>query len=98
MTGTDVGHSHDKGTMWGMSGLADVDIVASPRGCGEDLVVAGLAEGVGEPLETLVQTVTGCSASRLDVLWMMSALVRCSLHEVDLPRRVVGGCEDRACQ
>ena len=32
------------------------------------LVVAGLAERVAQPFETLVQTVTGCSASRLDVL------------------------------
>jgi hypothetical protein len=32
------------------------------------LVVAGLAKGVAQPFETLVQTVTGCSASRLDVL------------------------------
>jgi hypothetical protein len=32
------------------------------------LVVAGLAERVAQPFETLVQTVTGCGASRLDVL------------------------------
>jgi hypothetical protein len=32
------------------------------------LLVAGLAEGVAEPLETFVKTVTGSSASRLDVL------------------------------
>jgi hypothetical protein len=33
-----------------------------------DLVVAGLAERVAQPFETLVKTVTGCGASRLDVL------------------------------
>jgi hypothetical protein len=32
------------------------------------LVVAGLAERVAQPFETLVQTVTGCGASGLDVL------------------------------
>lgn len=32
------------------------------------LVVASLAERVAQPLETLVETVTGGSASRLDVL------------------------------
>lgn len=33
------------------------------------LLVAGLAEGVAEPLETFVETVTGGSAGRLDVLF-----------------------------
>ena len=33
------------------------------------LLVAGLAEGVAEPLETLVETVTGGGASGLDVLF-----------------------------
>jgi len=33
-----------------------------------NLVVTGLAERVAQPLETLVETVTGGSASRLDVL------------------------------
>jgi hypothetical protein len=32
------------------------------------LVVAGLAERVAQPFETLIQTVTGCGAGRLDVL------------------------------
>ena len=36
---------------------------------GAHLLVASLAEGVAEPLQTLVKTVTGGSASRLDVLW-----------------------------
>lgn len=98
MTEAGFGRGHDRGTIWGMSGQADVDIVASLRGSGEDLVVAGLAEGVGQPLETLVQTVTGCSASRLDVLLEMLAFAQCSVLEVNLPRRVVGGCGDRACQ
>ena len=35
---------------------------------GAHLLVASLAEGVAEPLETLVKTVTGGSASGLDVL------------------------------
>lgn len=34
----------------------------------ERLVVTGFAKGVAEPFETLVQTVSGCGASRLDVL------------------------------
>lgn len=34
----------------------------------DSLVVASLAQGVAQPLETLVKTVTGGSASRLDVL------------------------------
>lgn len=34
------------------------------------LLVTRLAEGSGEPLETLVQTVSGSSAGRLDVLLM----------------------------
>ena len=36
--------------------------------CNFSLLVAGLAEGGGEPLETLVQTVTGSGAGGLDVL------------------------------
>ena len=40
----------------GCLGWQTVDIVALLRSRGEDLVVAGLAERVGEPLETLVQT------------------------------------------
>jgi hypothetical protein len=32
------------------------------------LVVAGLAERVAQPFETLVQTVAGCGAGGLDVL------------------------------
>lgn len=81
-----------------MSGLADVDIVASLRTGGKDLVVTGLAEGVGQPLETLVQTVTGCSAGRLDVLWRLLARGQYRALRVSLPRRVVGGCEGRACR
>lgn len=34
-----------------------------------NLLVARLSEGVGEPLETLVETITGGSASGLDVLF-----------------------------
>jgi hypothetical protein len=33
------------------------------------LLVAGLAEGVAEPLKTFVETVTRCGASGLDVLF-----------------------------
>jgi hypothetical protein len=53
-----------------LSGLADIDNGASlPRsGAPTTLVVARLAERVAQPLETLVQTVTGSRASRLDVL------------------------------
>ena len=36
------------------------------------LLVAGLAERVAEPLKTLVKTVTGGSASGLDVLYKLS--------------------------
>jgi hypothetical protein len=32
------------------------------------LVVASLAERVAQPFETLIQTITGCGASGLDVL------------------------------
>lgn len=35
------------------------------------LVVAGLAQRVAEPFETLVQTVTGGGASGLDVLFAL---------------------------
>lgn len=35
------------------------------------LVVAGLAETVAQPFETLVQTVSGGGASGLDVLWFV---------------------------
>lgn len=33
------------------------------------LLVTRLSEGVGEPLETLVQTISGRSAGGLDILW-----------------------------
>ena len=63
-----------------------------------NLVVSGLAEGVAQPLETLVETVSGGSASRLDVLQGVSG----DALEVGVtrnsPRHVVGGCEDQACQ
>jgi hypothetical protein len=68
VTEIDFGLDMERGTIWGMSGLADVDIVASLRTVCEDLVVTSLAERGGQPFETLVQTVTGCSAGRLDVL------------------------------
>lgn len=97
MAETGLGHGHG-GTICGMSGLADVDIVASLRTGGEDLVVAGLAEGVGQPLETLVQAVTGCSAGRLDVLWGLLARGQYKDLRVDSPRRVVGGCGGQACR
>jgi hypothetical protein len=42
--------------------------VARVRCARSVLVVAGLAERVAQPLETLVQTVAGCGASGLDVL------------------------------
>ena len=65
---------------------------------GAHLLVASLAEGVAEPLQTLVKTVTGGSASRLDVLQGVSG----DALEVGVtrnsPRHVVGGCEDQACQ
>ena len=32
------------------------------------LVVARLAEGIAQPFETLVETISGCGAGRLDVL------------------------------
>jgi len=44
-----------------------------------DLVVAGLAERVAEPLKTLVQTVTGRRASRLDVPGTLSEAVEAEL-------------------
>ena len=88
----------ERGTIYGMSGLADVDIVASLRTGWRSLVVAGLAEGVGQPLETLVQTVTGCSTGRLDVLWRLLACGRYRDLRLNLPKRVVGGCGGRACQ
>lgn len=34
------------------------------------LLVASLAERVAQPFQTLVQTVTGSGAGRLDVLWI----------------------------
>jgi hypothetical protein len=50
-------------------GCADVDKCWSlrPTWVGS-LVVASLAERVAQPFETLIQTVTGCGASGLDVL------------------------------
>jgi hypothetical protein len=50
-------------------GYADVDKcwLLLPT-CADRLVVASLAERVAQPFETLVQTVTGCGARRLDVL------------------------------
>lgn len=39
------------------------------------LLVAGLAEGVAEPLETFVETVTGGGAGRLDVLFQGSSVL-----------------------
>jgi hypothetical protein len=66
---------------------------------GAHLLVAGLAEGVAEPLQTLVKTVTGGSASRLDVLWKRS--VGCTSFVsliVDVPRRAASGSAGQACQ
>lgn len=98
MTETGLGLDMERGTICGMSGLADVDIVASLRTRREDLVVAGLAERVGQPLKTLVQTVTGCGASRLNVLRDVLAPDLLVMLGVNLPRRVVGGCGDQACR
>lgn len=97
-TETGLGLDMERGTICGMSVLADVDIVASLRTSKEDLVVASLAERVGQPLETFVQTVTRCGASRLDVLWNLSACDQPVMDGSDLPRRVVGGCGDQACR
>jgi hypothetical protein len=44
-----------------------------------NLVVSGLAEGVAQPLETLVETVSGGSASRLDVPGTLSEAVKTEL-------------------
>jgi len=44
-----------------------------------NLVVSGLAEGVAQPLETLVETVSGGSASRLDVPGTLSEAVKTKL-------------------
>lgn len=65
------------------------------------LLVAGLAQGGGEPLKTLVQTITGSSASRLDVLSGMLAQAVGQTWKssiCDLPMPVVAGCGDRACR
>jgi hypothetical protein len=62
------------------------------------LVVAGLTERVAQPLETLVQTVTGCSASGLDVLEAILAQRFKEGCRVNVPKRVVGGCEGQACR
>jgi len=47
--------------------------------CKNNLVVASLAERVAQPLETLVKTVTGCGASRLDVPGALSEAVEAKL-------------------
>lgn len=39
------------------------------------LLVTSLSESGGEPFETLVQTISGCGTSRLDVLLWESMLV-----------------------
>jgi hypothetical protein len=63
-----------------------------------NLVVTGLAEGVAQPLETLVETVTGGSASRLNVLRGISSIALGVKVAQNIPRHVVGGCEDQACR
>jgi hypothetical protein len=71
------GFCHQWGVRYNMSGLADVDmrdLLQTVRST--NLVVAGLAERVAQPLETLVETVTGGSASRLDVLQGVSKTPR----------------------
>lgn len=52
--------------LWSELCVADLDDVAEI--VRDDLVVAGLAERVAQPFETLVETVSGSSASGLDVL------------------------------
>lgn len=53
-------------------------------------IAVGFAKSVGEPLQTLVQTVTGGSAGRLDELWGSAA---CSGKRVyiqgDIPKHGV---------
>lgn len=59
---------------------ADVDLRNSLNSsCTDNLVVAGLAERVAQPFKTLIQTVTGCSASRLDVPSTLSETVEAKL-------------------
>jgi hypothetical protein len=54
-----------------MQTLANAD--RSCRHARVGLVVAGLAERVAQPFETLIQTVTGRGASGLDVLeWLLA--------------------------
>jgi hypothetical protein len=61
------------------------------------LVVASLAERVAQPFEALVETITGCSASRLDVLInCQTSLVPAQNH--DLPRHAGGDCGGQACR
>ena len=71
------------------------------------LLVTSLAEGVAEPLETLVETVTRGSASGLDVLFKKVSEMYCfSLAQAsrvilrieDVPRRAASGSAGQACR
>ena len=59
------------------------------------LLLASLAESGGEPLQTLVQTVPRGGAGGLDVLGVLAGAR--DMMGWCIPRRVVWGCEDRAC-
>lgn len=71
------------------------------------LLVTRLSEGVGEPLKTLIETVTGGGTGGLDVL-LTEEGKRSACEQRDdvwgqilivhyLPRRVVAGCGGQAC-
>jgi hypothetical protein len=71
------------------------------------LLVTRLSEGVGEPLKTLIETVTGGGTGGLDVL-LVKESKRSACEQRDtiwglilialyLPRRVVADCGGQAC-
>ena len=61
------------------------------------LRVASLSEGVAEPFQPFIETVTGGGAGGLDILTVISTC-QPSLTEHYSPRRVGGDYVDQACR
>ena len=63
----------------------------------DGLVMASLAEGVAEPLESFIKTVSRRSTGRLNVLWgILAAVFLISI--MYLPKLFVEDCGDQACR